>query len=99
MVRTWLAAATSDQSVAFTAPSDGTYGFALSTDTAFDSVLYLIDGCDGPELGCARGEPVAVDHWPGRRSWRWSTATTARPARTSWWCSRRARPKPTATTA
>jgi hypothetical protein len=26
---------TSDQSVAFTAPSDGTYGFALSTDTSY----------------------------------------------------------------
>jgi hypothetical protein len=42
----------SDTQVAFTAPADGRYAFHLTEDTQFDSVLYVLDGCGGLELGC-----------------------------------------------
>jgi len=40
-----------DQTLLFTAPQTGTYVFdTLGTD--FDTVLYLLDSCNGPELSC-----------------------------------------------
>jgi hypothetical protein len=41
-----------DASVAFTAPADGPYAFALTGAPSFDTVLYVLDGCGGAELAC-----------------------------------------------
>ena len=62
----------SDHSVAFIAPADGTYAFALPEATnTFDGVLYVRDGCAGAELGCDDaigdgGELVTVDLLAGQ---------------------------------
>src|SRR5262249_21048728 len=41
-----------DVALEFTAPADGTYAFATDNATDFDTVLYVLDGCGGPELAC-----------------------------------------------
>lgn len=40
-----------DRSFAFTAPSAGDYSFS-SAGSSFDTVLYVLDSCSGPELAC-----------------------------------------------
>ncbi|MEQ1500699.1 MAG: hypothetical protein ABMB14_00645 [Myxococcota bacterium] len=52
-----------DRSYAFTAPTDGRYGFAL-TGLDFDAVLSVTDGCGGAELACLdffQSETVTVE--------------------------------------
>jgi hypothetical protein len=41
-----------DVHVGFTAPVQGRYAFRLTENTEFDSILYVLDGCGGTELGC-----------------------------------------------
>ncbi|MEQ1504560.1 MAG: hypothetical protein ABMB14_20140, partial [Myxococcota bacterium] len=45
-------ASASDDTVAFTAPADGVYTFDTA-GSAFDTVVSVVDGCGGVELGCA----------------------------------------------
>ncbi|MEQ1564576.1 MAG: hypothetical protein ABMA64_02975 [Myxococcota bacterium] len=41
----------SDATWAFTAPADADYTFS-TTGSLYDTVLYVLDGCGGPELAC-----------------------------------------------
>ena len=51
-----------DHAVTFTAPADGTYGFALSLyGTDFDAVLYVLDDCYGAELIDVNKQPACDD--------------------------------------
>lgn len=42
-----------DASIEFVAPADGRYAFRLTENTDLRAVLYALDGCGGPELGCS----------------------------------------------